>query len=202
VRPLLLVAGLLVGAALAAGCNQPTPEAAAFEALRRLDGCVDDRDLAGARRSAVRAVRLDPASCERAAGLLQAVEVRAGDTARARCTDATCWLHVPGARRPLARDGRFALWPCRVTLNFPETPLGEAIEFVASSTGLAIELDPRVDPAQTTVSLRLKDIPFDDALKLVAEQCRLEPALFGDRLLLLPREQKESELSELRPPGP
>lgn len=201
-RTLGPIVGLLVGGVLAAGCNQPTPEAAAFEALRRLDGCVHDRDVAGARMWAVRSVRWDSSCRARAAALLEACEALQG-TSPTPCVGGRCWLHVPGARRAPAREGRPGWWPCHVTLNFPETDLREAIELVASSTGLVIELDPRAG-SDRTVSLRLKDIPVDDALKLIADQTCLRALRVADRVLLFVDDvREESAVSELLlPAGP
>tara|TARA_R110002072_G_scaffold38964_2_gene112443 strand:+ start:365 stop:1261 length:897 start_codon:yes stop_codon:yes gene_type:complete len=53
-----------------------------------------------------------------------------------------------------------------VSLNFPNTPLGEVISFLQDITGLNVVLLPSADPA-LPVSLRLKDVKLESALKLI-----------------------------------
>jgi hypothetical protein len=61
----------------------------------------------------------------------------------------------------------------KVTLNFPDTTLAEAISFLQDVTGLNLVVSPAVDQQEITVSLRLREIPLGDALRIIVEQTQL-----------------------------
>jgi len=54
----------------------------------------------------------------------------------------------------------------RVTLNFPDTPLAEAVAFLQDISGLNLVLLPEVAP-EGAISLRLRDVSLQSALELM-----------------------------------
>ncbi|MBX3470109.1 MAG: hypothetical protein KF878_24805 [Planctomycetes bacterium] len=82
------------------------------------------------------------------------------------------------------RDYRQVLKSRKVTLNFPQTPFSEVVSFLQDITGLNITVSPQVDQESSTVSLRLRDIPLEDALRLILEQTRLAMTFRNETLLI------------------
>lgn len=91
------------------------------------------------------------------------------------------------------KDYKQVLKSRKVTLNFPETPFGEVVSFLQDITGLNITVSPQVDQEQTTVSLRLKDIPLEDAMKLILEQTKLAMVFQNETLLITPPEEARGQ---------
>jgi type II secretory pathway component GspD/PulD (secretin) len=91
------------------------------------------------------------------------------------------------------RDYRQVLKSRKVTLNFPETPFAEVISFLQDITGLNITVSPAVDQEEVTVSLRLRDIPLEDALKIILEQTQLAMAFKNETLMITPPDEARGE---------
>lgn len=58
----------------------------------------------------------------------------------------------------------------KVTLNFPGTSLAEVVSFMQDITGLNVYVAPDVDAEATQVTLRVREIPLEDALRIIVEQ--------------------------------
>ena len=61
----------------------------------------------------------------------------------------------------------------RVTLNFPDVPLQDVILFLQDITGLNFVIAQGVDATEKRISLRLKDIVLENALRIILEQTKL-----------------------------
>jgi type II secretory pathway component GspD/PulD (secretin) len=61
----------------------------------------------------------------------------------------------------------------KVTLNFPDVPLQDVILFLQDITGLNFVIAQGVDATERRISLRLKDIVLENALKIILEQTKL-----------------------------
>jgi type II secretory pathway component GspD/PulD (secretin) len=82
------------------------------------------------------------------------------------------------------REYRQILASRKVTLNFPDTPFAEVVGFLQDITGLNITVASSVDTEETTVSLRLRDVLLQDALKIILEQTELAMT-FKDQTLMI-----------------
>jgi Flp pilus assembly secretin CpaC/tetratricopeptide (TPR) repeat protein len=91
------------------------------------------------------------------------------------------------------RDYRQILSSRKVTLNFPDTPFGEVINFLQDITGLNITVSPTVDTEDITVSLRLREIPLKDALKIVLEQTELAMTFQNETLMITPPDEARGD---------
>ncbi len=54
----------------------------------------------------------------------------------------------------------------RITVDFRETPLADAIDYLRDATGLNFHLDPAVSGSDARVTLKVKDLPVRSVLKL------------------------------------
>ncbi len=61
----------------------------------------------------------------------------------------------------------------KITLNFPESPLQDVILFLQDITGLNFVIAQGIDATERKISLRLKDILIENALKIILEQTKL-----------------------------
>jgi hypothetical protein len=91
------------------------------------------------------------------------------------------------------REYRQLLKSRKVTLNFPETPFAEVISFLQDITGLNITVSPAVDQEEVTVSLRLREIPLEDALRIILEQTQLAMAFKNETLMITPPDEARGE---------
>ncbi|MBX3468099.1 MAG: hypothetical protein KF878_14600 [Planctomycetes bacterium] len=79
---------------------------------------------------------------------------------------------------------RAALASRRVTLNFPGTSLADVVAFMQGITGRNVVVGPGVDPDALQVSLRVRSMVLDDALRLVAGQAGLVVGLRDEAIVL------------------
>jgi type II secretory pathway component GspD/PulD (secretin)/uncharacterized protein YqgQ len=91
------------------------------------------------------------------------------------------------------RDYRQVLKSRKVTLNFPDTPFSEVISFLQDITGLNITVSPQVDQEEVTVSLRLREIPLEDALKIILENTQLAMVFKDETLMITPPEEARGD---------
>ena len=110
------------------------------------------------------------------------IRQRAGGIAEAR-SEEPAWI----------RDYRQILASRKVTLNFPDTPFGEVINFLQDITGLNITVSPTVDAEDITVSLRLREIPLKDALKIILEQTELAMTFQNETLMITPPDEARGD---------
>lgn len=61
----------------------------------------------------------------------------------------------------------------KITINFPETPLQDVILFLQDITGLNFVIAQGVDATERKISIKLKDIVLENALKIILEQTKL-----------------------------
>jgi FKBP-type peptidyl-prolyl cis-trans isomerase len=71
-----------------------------------------------------------------------------------------------------------------VTLNFPDTPLVEVVQFLQDISGLNIVLWPGA--TQGAVNLRVREMPLDQALKKILDQVGLTWTYWSGALVLHP----------------
>ena len=71
-----------------------------------------------------------------------------------------------------------------VTLNFVETPLEEVISFLQDISGLNLTISSGVDSEELTVSLRLREVPLQDALRVILEQTHLAQSFVNQTILI------------------
>lgn len=69
------------------------------------------------------------------------------------------------------RDGEDAFLDRRVTLNFPDTPLTDVVQFLTDITGVNFTLVATV-PAGATVSVRLRGLPLRQAMDQICVSAR------------------------------
>lgn len=91
------------------------------------------------------------------------------------------------------REYRQVLKSRKVTLNFPGTPFSEVVSFLQDITGLNITVSPQVDQEEVTVSLRLREIPLEDALKIILENTGLAMVFRDETLMITPPEEARGE---------
>ncbi len=91
------------------------------------------------------------------------------------------------------RDYKQILSSRTVTLNFPDTPFAEVVSFLQDITGLNITIGASVDPEETTVQLRLREILLEDALKIILEQTGLAMAFRNETLLITQPEEARGD---------
>ena len=80
-----------------------------------------------------------------------------------------------------------------VQLNFDNHPLPEVINFLADMSGLNIILSPKAEADEATVSLRVKDIPLGDVLKIILEQTQLAIVYEAESLIITKPEEARGE---------
>jgi len=91
-----------------------------------------------------------------------------------RTKDRRSGIALEGIEEPYwIRNYRKILRERKVTLNFPDVPLQDVILFLQDITGLNFVIGPNVDAAERRISLRLKDIVLENALKIILEQTKL-----------------------------
>jgi hypothetical protein len=56
----------------------------------------------------------------------------------------------------------------KVTVNFPAVPLADGLEFIRDVSGVDLVVDPAVLAPAPQVSVRLKAVPLEDAVALLA----------------------------------
>ncbi|MBL4843957.1 MAG: hypothetical protein JKY65_00405 [Planctomycetes bacterium] len=78
----------------------------------------------------------------------------------------------------------------KVTLNFAETPLSDVVSFLQDITGLNITIGSGVNAEETIVSIRLREVLLEDALRLILEQADLGMSYRNQTLLI---EQRYSD---------
>ncbi|MCO5168832.1 MAG: hypothetical protein M9894_21035 [Planctomycetes bacterium] len=88
------------------------------------------------------------------------------------------------AEPPWLTEYRGVLASRGVTLNFPGTTLSDVVAFMRDITGLNVVVGPGVDPDALQVSLRVRRMALDDALRLVAGQAGLVVGLRDEAIVL------------------
>ncbi len=82
----------------------------------------------------------------------------------------------------------------KVTLNFPDTPLSDVIQFLQDITGLNITVASSIDAEDITISLTLRDIRLEDALNIILEQAGLAKTFSNETLLITEPEEAVGEV--------
>jgi RNA polymerase sigma factor (sigma-70 family) len=83
-----------------------------------------------------------------------------------------------------------------ISLIWDKQPLGEAIVKLATSEGLNLVIDPRVDEqAKTPVSATLLNVPADTAIRVLADMADLQPA-FLDNVIYLTSKENAKRLEQ------
>lgn len=72
----------------------------------------------------------------------------------------------------------------KVTLNFPDTPLSDVVGFLQDITALNLSISGGVDGDETTVNLRLREVPLGEALTIILEQTGLARSYRNETLLI------------------
>ncbi len=85
---------------------------------------------------------------------------------------------------PWIRSYERVLETRKVTLNFPDTPLSDVVDFLQDITGLNITIASAIDGDDLSISLTLRDIRLGDALAIILEQVGLARS-FSDGTLLI-----------------
>ena len=80
-----------------------------------------------------------------------------------------------------------------VQLNFDNHALPEVITFLADMSGLNIILSPKAEADEMTVTLRVKDIPLGDVLKIILEQTELAMIYDAGSLIITKPEEARGE---------
>ncbi|MBI3828907.1 MAG: hypothetical protein HY291_05290 [Planctomycetes bacterium] len=83
----------------------------------------------------------------------------------------------------------------KITLDFKDTPLDEAISFLRSLTNITIILDPKLQQAGTTgISLAVKDLPIGEVLKKILEKANAKSVWLDNALYITGTEIQPGEV--------
>jgi len=84
----------------------------------------------------------------------------------------------------------------KVSFDFMDTPLPDAVTFLKALTGLPVMLDPQLDaPKKTLVTLKMNDMKLGQALDWIATQAEAEIAHAGG-ILFLGSKQSASKVAQ------
>ena len=92
----------------------------------------------------------------------------------------------------------------RVSIDFNEVPFTKALADLSRSTATNLVVDPRVSKkvAQTTVSLKLDDVPLETVVRILTEMAGLKPARMGNVLFVTSEDRADRLKDEDRPGVP
>jgi type II secretory pathway component GspD/PulD (secretin) len=79
---------------------------------------------------------------------------------------------VPSVK--LEGDAKKKLEGKRLTLNFPDTPLSEVLQFLGDFSGVKFSAGEKVDAEKTSVAVKLKDCVAADALAIICRATGLK----------------------------
>lgn len=159
---------------------------AADELVELVESTLGEDEVGSVERSrGILIVRTTPRQHAALAALLAELRRRKlGETALDRCVSFE--LRSAGGCDPRWLDAlRTTLAERKVTLNFPDSPLAEVASFIADVTGQAVVVAPAVN-AESTVSLRLRDVSLLHALALIAAQTGTVVRVHGGALSFEP----------------
>lgn len=91
--------------------------------------------------------------------------------------------------RPAWMDALAAKLETRGSLDAKELALAEVVSRLQELSGANICVSPAVDQNDTTVTLKVKDAPLADILKLVLEQTKLASTYRYESIFICPREE-------------
>jgi len=86
----------------------------------------------------------------------------------------------PGPSPPASEGGRDA--SRRIDVDFEELDLADAMEAIGRQVGVTILVDPNV---RETIRVSLRDIPWREAVDVIARMCRCEVVEQEDGVLLI-----------------
>lgn len=84
----------------------------------------------------------------------------------------------------------------KITLDFAETPLQDVMQFISGCSGVNIVVGPRAKMSEVTV--RLTDVPLEDALKVIAGITKTRLYFDGTVLVFLGHDTPTTRLAPLR----
>ncbi|MBI4354124.1 MAG: hypothetical protein HY595_02695 [Candidatus Omnitrophica bacterium] len=85
-----------------------------------------------------------------------------------------------------------------ISLDFSEVALGDVVDFVADGAGISIIPSPQLDLKNQLVSIKVKDLPLEQAIKYLAKSLSLSYRIEQDAVLLATKEEFENQAMETR----
>ncbi len=85
-----------------------------------------------------------------------------------------------------------------ISLDFSEVALGDVVDFVADGAGISIIPSPQLDLKTQLVSIKVKDLPLEQAIKYLAKSLSLAYRIEQDAVLLATKEEFENQPMETR----
>ena len=85
-----------------------------------------------------------------------------------------------------------------ISLEFADVALGDVVDFIADAAGISLIPSPQLDLKGQLVSIKVKDLPLEQAIKYLAKSLSLSYRIEQDVVLLATREEFENQPMETR----